>query len=176
MWEARVRAAMRDLRTPDGYSHTISTSTSPFFTLILATLGFKLKRRGPAAPGLTTSRRPASFDQRLMSMAEDDDVRSVAREQLFGCRTADLMAVAYVDGKSLDVERRGGPGGWGFRARQCCRKRRCTGAIAPSSLRTSMAPDVARVKNQFDAGQRRKDFRTDEVVRIGHQANEHRSV
>ena len=48
-----------------------------------------------------------------MSMAEDDDVCSVARQQFFGCRTAELVAVTYVNGKAVDVEAERGLAGPG---------------------------------------------------------------
>jgi len=42
-------------------SQTIAASAAPDPTVSFATLGFTLKRRGPAAPGLTTSRDPTRW-------------------------------------------------------------------------------------------------------------------
>ena len=135
---------MRGARSRDGladdYSHTSSTSARPLLTVILATLGFKLKRRGPAAPGLTTRRLAGPLDQRLMSMAEDDDVRRVARQQFFRRRAAELVAMADVDGKTFDVDREAASqtriaGRVGVAVRP-----RCTGAMADNSLEHRWPP------------------------------------
>src|SRR5688500_7690278 len=45
-----------------------------------------------------------TLHQRLVSMPKDDDILSVACQKPFGCRTTELVAVADVDGHTLDVE------------------------------------------------------------------------
>ena len=133
---------------------------APWFTVILATLGFKSKRRGPAAPGSRPAGGPTRSIERFVRVAENDDVGSVAREQLFGCRSADLVAVADVDRYALDLDEQA--------AVEARFARRVGVAVDRANRRDGrqldedrLPADVAGVQNQIDAAKRREYLRAD---------------
>ena len=78
-------------------------------TVRIATLGFRLNRRGPAAPGLTTRmaapRCSRPGHQRPMGMSEHQDVSPVPGDQQRRCRAAELVAVAHVQRQLPDRNR-----------------------------------------------------------------------
>ena len=80
------------------YSHTISHVNPAGVHGHSCDARLQLETPGPGGAGIHDEARARVFDERLMRVAEHDDVRSVSRQQLFGRRTtAELMAVTDVD-------------------------------------------------------------------------------
>ena len=107
-----------------------------------------------------------------MRVAEHDDIGSVARQQSFGCRTADFMTVTHVDGATLQLEvemrvevRRAGRVGV---AVDGMHRRNGTKLV-----KDVLAADVTGVEDDVDARECREDLRPKEAMGIGHEADEH---
>src|SRR6187399_2768896 len=60
----------------------------------------------PGARGAGVDDEPlaGALDERLVGVAEHDDVGSVSRQQLLSRRTADFVSVTDVDGASIELE------------------------------------------------------------------------
>ena len=103
-----------------------------------------------------------------MSMAEDDYIRIVASEEFFRRGRPDLMAVTYVNGKSLDVH---------VDPRSQCGLAEVIGIAEDGMNRSNRAEldqdaaaaDVTRMKNQIDALESPKDLGSYEAVRVRNQ-------
>ena len=65
--------------------------------------GFEAEAPRAGRAGIDDQPRPGTLDQRLMSMAEDDDVCRIARQQFVGGGAADLMTVADVDREAIQL-------------------------------------------------------------------------
>ena len=140
----------------------------------IATLGCTLKRRGPAAPGLTTSRRPSRWINARCVCPYTSTSASVPRQQLVGCGAANLVPVTHVDRviPDRDVHR--------------CLEIGVAGQVHVSIhglngrkdfkfLQHGMAADVSRMQQALHARERFEYLRTDQSVRIRDESNAHES-
>ena len=108
-----------------------------------------------------------------MSMTEDKDIRRVPGEQLFRGGASDLVAVADVNGQPLQFE-----GEVRLQIRIAATVRvsvnGLNGGDDAQLVENALSPDIPGMEYQRDAIQCVEQFRPDEAVRIGDEADEHR--
>ncbi len=122
--------------------------------------------------GVDHKPRSRPLDQRFMSMAEDDDVCSVAGQQCAGRWPAELVAVTDVDGEALDVECELGLQmglAWNVRV-PVNRLHRRDGA---ELIEHRSSADVARMKDQLNAFQGCEELGPNEAVSVRDKPDDH---
>ena len=128
------------------------------------TLGFRLNRAGPAAPGLITSVRADLFDERAVRMAVDDHIGLVARRQRRRRRRAELVAVTQVNAHAVELK------GEGVTELGACHVDVAADRVyrrdGPQRVEHGGTADVAGVQDEVDAAQRLQRFRTHQAVSV----------